>query len=151
METMDKQKKLLYNNRCNMTRTLEKVTYNNNIYINNDMAKTHCLFVGVYFIVIPSRMSCCSDCGKCVFRASAAVGAFFNFGDDFMLIAKSVIEKILEENQNEKYVHIDMDKLLKESYSDAVSSLATINAICISDLPDSEKVSEIYEQTKSRR
>jgi hypothetical protein len=30
------------------------------------------------------------------------VGAFFNFGDDFMLIAKSVIEKILEENQNEK-------------------------------------------------
>lgn len=79
------------------------------------------------------------------------VGAFFNFGDDFMLIAKSVIEKILEENQNEKYVHIDMDKMVKESYFDAVSSLATINAICISDLPDSEKVSEIYEQTKSRR
>lgn len=68
-----------------------------------------------------------------------------------MRIPKYIIEKTLTDNSDGEYINISIDDVIDERYSDALARIATINAICVSDIPDSEKVTEIYEQTKSRR
>lgn len=69
----------------------------------------------------------------------------------YLRIPKYIIEKTLTDNLDAEYVNLSLDDVINESCSDALSRLATINAICVSDIPDREKVSEIYNQTKSRR
>ena len=69
----------------------------------------------------------------------------------YLRIPKYIIEKTLTDNSDGKYVNLSFDDVINESYADALARLATINAICVSDISDSEKVTEIYEQTKSRR
>ncbi|MBS7298678.1 MAG: hypothetical protein KIG65_06305 [Eubacteriales bacterium] len=68
-----------------------------------------------------------------------------------MKLPRNIIEDILEKNKDAQYIDINEDEIIKEGYIETVSKLAYIHAVCKADMSDSEKIEEIYEQTKSRR
>lgn len=106
------------------------------------------LFVSVFFT--RTRMCYVAVTGQCIFRASASVGAFFNCGDDFVKVRRSIIEKILAENPESEFLEINIDKIINESYIETLADLACIYSVCHMDISAAEKIQEIKEITKQK-
>ncbi|MBQ7794353.1 MAG: hypothetical protein IJ366_07555 [Clostridia bacterium] len=69
-----------------------------------------------------------------------------------MKISRALLEEILENSPDKEYIEVDLDRLAKRGFCDAVAGLAYICNICTNgSMTNEEKLDRILEESNPQK